>query len=75
MWMYVVMNSFAGRETDATKLENVQFEASWQGTNISSVELELQATFNLRTASLLLRGLYSKSEYSFLTEMNATTRN
>lgn len=53
----------AETHTDTTKLDNVQFEASWQGTDISSVQLELQATFQLRTASMLLRGLYSKSEF------------
>lgn len=49
------------KQTDTAKLENVQFEAAWQGTSIASVQLELKATFKLRSSYMLLRGLYSQS--------------
>lgn len=47
--------------TNTAKIENVQFEDAWQGTSIASVQLELKASFKLRSASMLLRGVYSKS--------------
>lgn len=48
-------------ETDTVQLENVQFDAAWQGTSIATVQLGLKASFKLRSASMLLRGAYSKS--------------
>ncbi|KAE8168405.1 hypothetical protein BDV40DRAFT_294358 [Aspergillus tamarii] len=44
-------------------LDNVLFGASWKGTDISSIALEMQSTFSFGTFSLLLNGSYGKDSF------------